>query len=78
MPKPAFTLVCFEAHADDGYVWAVRHRGRWSRWRQVSITAPSVSVYRGPTARQPRAYLQMTGAKLVEWPKNGLVEIVPA
>jgi len=50
------TILCFEAHAKDGRVWALRHRGRWMRARRLVVTAPVVSVYRGPMARQPKAY----------------------
>ena len=50
------TILCFEAHVKDGRVWALRHRGRWTRAKPLVVTAPVVSVYRGRKARQPKAY----------------------
>lgn len=51
------TILCFEAHHRDGRVWAIRHRNRWIRAKRVKVSADHVTVYRGPEARQPRAYL---------------------
>ncbi len=51
------TILCFEAHHSDGRVWALRHRGKWTRNRRVIVKAPTVTVYRGKTSRQPKAYL---------------------
>lgn len=50
-------LVCFEAHAKTGNVWAVRYRGKWHTTAQVYICAPCYTVYKGPKAKQPKAYL---------------------
>lgn len=52
------TILCFEAHARDGRVWAVRHKGRWMRARRLVVEAPTETVYRGREARQPKAYLR--------------------
>jgi hypothetical protein len=73
-------LVCFEAHAKDDRVWAVRFGRKWHRTRSVSIGGGAVlswvsSVYRGPKARQPRAYFAGRGWMLKDaqairlWPE---------
>ena len=53
--------VCFDNHADDGLVWAVREGNRWHRAAEIDIQVPMQSVYRGPRARQPRAYFRAQG-----------------
>lgn len=50
--------VCFDNHADDGLVWAVREGNRWHRAAAIDIRVPLTSVYRGPRAPQPRAYFR--------------------
>ena len=53
------TLLCFEAHADDGLVWSIRQGDRWlGPFSQVSVEMPLYTVYRGQTGDEPRAYLQ--------------------
>lgn len=54
--------VCFDNHADDGLVWAVREGNQWHRAAHIDIRVPLTSVYRGPKARQPRAYFRTHGA----------------
>lgn len=52
--------ICFEQHAHDGRVWSVRFRGKWHTTKSVTIDAlraDITTVYRGPNARQPRAYI---------------------
>lgn len=54
--------ICFEQHAHDGRVWSVRFRGKWRTVKSVTIDARQAqieTVYRGPKARQPRAYLSV-------------------
>lgn len=55
------TILCFEAHARDGRVWALRHRGKWTRAKQLICTAPIYSVYKGKDARQPKAFFRCFG-----------------
>jgi len=58
-PKPF--VLCFEAHRADGRVWAVR-QGRVGRLtKMVEVQVPTSTVYRGPTARQPKAYMYGVG-----------------
>lgn len=58
--------VCYEATRADGRVWAVQAgRQPWVLTPHVSILAPSETVYRGPTAKQPRAYLTGNGRVFV-------------
>jgi len=61
--RPAPFVLCFENHAKDGKVWALKTRGRWSRWATVRVSVPIDSTYRGKEARQPKAYF--TGRGLV-------------
>lgn len=53
--------VCFDNHAADGQVWAVREGNRWHRAAHIDIRLPLTSVYRGPDAPQPRAYFRGEG-----------------
>ena len=57
----AVLWVCFDNHAEDGCVWAVREGKRWHRAALIDIHVPMQSVYRGPNARQPRAYFLARG-----------------
>lgn len=57
MPRRRRFLLCFEAHARDGWVWSVRTGHRWTLHKQVELRVPTRTVYRGLTAQQPRAYL---------------------
>lgn len=55
-------LICFEQHSRDGRVWSVRFRGKWRTAKSVTIDARHAeicTVYRGPKARQPRAFLSV-------------------
>lgn len=54
-PRPF--LLCFEANAADGRVWAVKVDHVWRLAREVSVLVPMLTVYRGPHARQPRAFM---------------------
>lgn len=53
--------ICFEAHQSDGQVWAVREGNQWHRAREIRSTIPLTTVYRGPDAPQPKAYLRGVG-----------------
>jgi len=75
------TILCFEAHHADGRVWAIRHRGKWTRWRAVVIQGVTVDTdYRGPKARQPKAALAMWGPVQVigDRRRGGIAVIQPA
>jgi hypothetical protein len=67
------TILCFEAHHADGRVWALRHRGRWTRTRRVVVKAPTVTVYRGKLARQPKAYLAFPEPVVVNRGRGALI-----
>lgn len=54
-------VLCFEAHRADGKVWAVRQGRVWRLTKLVSVHVPLSTVYVGPAARQPKAYLCGTG-----------------
>lgn len=54
-------VLCFEAHRGDGRVWAVRQGRVWRLTRSVEVQVPTSTVYRGPTARQPKAYVYGVG-----------------
>lgn len=63
---PRRFLLCFDAHRPDGRVWCVRIGNRWKSAKRIVINVPLFTVYRGPTARQPKAYLRGIGcARLV-------------
>ena len=56
--------VCFEAHRKDFNVWAVKaplgdidDDQDWQLSPSVLISVPVTTIYRGPQAKQPRAYL---------------------
>lgn len=54
--------VCFDAHAEDGCVWAVREGNKWHVCKEIDIRTPLVTVYKGREARQPKAYLVGRGS----------------
>lgn len=68
---PKHFILCFEAHRKDGRVWAVRQEGSWRLSREVDVLVPMNTVYRGPSARQPKAYLE--GFGVVRGDKESLV-----
>ena len=60
--RPQTLWLCFDAHAADGLVWAVRAGRTWLRAAVVETDGIEwMTVYRGPRARQPRAYLRGAG-----------------
>ena len=53
------TALCFEAHATDGLVWSIWHRGNWhGPFRYVRVDGPMRTVYRGEDGSNPRAFLE--------------------
>ena len=54
-------ILCYEATREDGIVWALRWGVKWFYAREVDIRVPVHTVFRGPKARQPRAYLRGHG-----------------
>jgi len=62
LPRSERFLVCVNNLEDPaGRVWLVRARGKWLTARAVQIEVPVTTVFRGPKARQPKAYLQGVG-----------------
>lgn len=57
MSRRLTVTLCFDAHAPDGRVWAVRVGRTWHRVAHVDCAARLTTVYKGRHARQPRAYL---------------------
>lgn len=57
MEKPSKFVLCFENHATDGLVWALKVGRTWTRHREIVCFAPLKTVYKGREARQPRAYM---------------------
>ena len=53
--------LCFDHHATDGKVWAIRAGNTWHRVAHVITRIPMQTVYRGPKAAQPNAYLRGVG-----------------
>ncbi len=53
--------LCFDHHATDGKVWAIREGNTWRRAKAIDCRIPLETVYRGPKAQQPRAYLKGAG-----------------
>lgn len=62
--KPRPFILCFESHraaAHDGSVWAVKHGKNWVHAREVCVLVPTLTVYRGASAKQPKAFLTGIG-----------------
>lgn len=51
----------FGATRGDAETWTVRQGGRERHARKVRCLVPVETVYKGDTARQPRAYLRGEG-----------------
>jgi hypothetical protein len=56
-PEPRQFIVCFEGHGHAAGAWSVKTRQNWIHADEISILVPVLTVYKGPTAPQPRAYL---------------------
>ncbi len=62
MATAAPFILCFERrHAPKGRVWAVKQGRRWRLAAEVVVQVPVETVFRGPDAKQPIAYLQGVG-----------------
>lgn len=63
-------ILCFEAHREDGLVWALLRSsqphddGAWEFYRQVHLACPVNTVYRGPRSPQPVAYVTGSAAQI--------------
>ncbi len=55
----------------DPDIWTVHMSDRCIQTKEVDIRTPLVSIYRGPKARQPRAYFK--GKAVVEVLKNKVI-----
>lgn len=75
---PKNVLVCFEDHAPDGLVWAIKEGRQWSRHRYILISVMLESVYRGKNARQPKAYFRPRAGAYVERYEDGSAWVRPA
>jgi len=72
------TKLCFQAHRTDGNIWAVWHGGEWHlapRVRSDDVTW--ATVYKGLTAKQPRAYLQATEPVNLYRAEDGGIVLTP-
>lgn len=54
-------ILCFDAHRCDGLVWSVKQRNKWVSAKTVVVNVPIQTVYRGPDARQPKAFMEGCG-----------------
>ena len=55
-------LICINYLTEpEGKVWAVAVGNRWHTCRRVICNVPIHTVFKGPKARQPKAYLRGTG-----------------
>ena len=52
-----FLLCVDRLDKDDQKVWAVRISNKWLTARAVNVCVPVTTIFRGRSARQPKAYL---------------------
>jgi hypothetical protein len=71
------TILCFDAHREDGLVWSVRQGNKWLNFKTVIVTVPMATVYKGKDAIQPKAYLQTVEPVIIH-EANGSAWIVAA
>lgn len=58
VPSRKRVWLCFEKHDPRKRgVWAVKFDGRWFNGDAITSVIPLQTTYRGPKARQPKAYL---------------------
>ncbi len=50
--------ICFEAHAADGQVWAVKARNRWMTAAHVQCLGVELQTVYRPRGPEPKAYLR--------------------
>ncbi len=75
--KPQKVVLCVDRFdAKDGAIWAVRTGRRWLTAKTVHIGIDMETVFKGPRARQPKAYL--TGVGIVRQDGHGTVTIANA
>lgn len=66
--------LCFEKHDPHKRgVWAVKFRGRWINGDSITTLIPLQTKYRGPKARQPKAYLHGWASKVTKTAGERLV-----
>lgn len=66
--------LCFEKHDPQKRgVWAVKFMGRWINGDGITSTIPLQTKYRGPKARQPKAYFHGWASKVVKTSNDRLV-----
>jgi hypothetical protein len=59
---PARFILCVDrVDEPNGRVWCVRTKGQWINASRVVVNVPTVTIFRGPTARQPKAFLEGIG-----------------
>lgn len=66
-------ILCFDNHKADGKVWCVKWKGAWRCAGMIQCFVPLSSVYKGPMARQPKAYLQGLATSVTRHPKSRIV-----
>lgn len=60
--RPRKVVLCVDRFdAKDGKVWAVRSGRRWLTAKRVYTFVQMTTVFKGITARQPKAYLEGVG-----------------
>lgn len=70
--KPRVCVLCYEATCQTGLVWAVKWgRTPWRTAKYVQVDMPMTTVFRGPKAKQPKAYLRGVGF-VSDLPEHGL------
>lgn len=75
--KPQKVIVCIDRFdAKDGRVWGVRTGRKWLTAKTVHVWIDMETVFKGPTARQPKAYLE--GVGVVRTDGQGTVTIANA
>lgn len=70
--KNRVCVLCYDHTTATGCVWAVRYGNqKWLQAQYVVIEIPMETFYRGPKAKQPRAYLKGHGV-VSQLPDGGL------
>ncbi len=75
--KPRSVILCINRFdAEDGHVWLVRSGRKWLTAKRVKVDIDMETVFKGPNARQPKAYLR--GVGVVRTDGRGTVTIANA
>lgn len=70
-------LLCIDRFdKPDGRIWAIRAGNKWITAHTVNVWIDMETVFKGPTARQPKAYLE--GYGVVREDGHGTVTIAEA